>query len=148
MILISHRGNLDGPTPKEENRIEYIENALDEGHQVEVDVWWWDGFYLGHDEPEYPIDLQWLSDPRLWIHCKNLPAVKELQLTRLNYFWHDKDDYTLTSHGWIWAYPGKYMEPNTNSIAVLPEIHNTDTTNFKGICTDYIWDYIVETDFI
>ena len=56
MILISHRGNLDGPTPKEENRIEYIENALGEGYQVEVDVWWWDGFYLGHDEPEYLMD--------------------------------------------------------------------------------------------
>ena len=25
----------------------------------------------------------------------------------LNYFWHQTDDFTLTSHGYIWTYPGK-----------------------------------------
>ena len=54
--------------------------------------------------------------------------------------WHDNDDYTLTSMGWVWAYPG--MErPCENSIAVLPEIHNTNTENFWGICSDYIERY-------
>ena len=24
-----------------------------------------------------------------------------------HYFWHQEDDYTITSKGIIWAYPGK-----------------------------------------
>ena len=39
MILISHRGNLTGPNPKKENHPDYILNALREGYEVEIDVW-------------------------------------------------------------------------------------------------------------
>ena len=46
MILISHRGNIDGPNPKLENSPEYIQLAMEKGFDVEVDVWykddnWW-----------------------------------------------------------------------------------------------------------
>jgi hypothetical protein len=52
MILISHRGNLNGPNPERENHPDYIWEALRAGFEVEIDVWWVEGkFKLGHDEP-------------------------------------------------------------------------------------------------
>ena len=117
-------------------------------YDVEVDLWIDnDGFYLGHDEPTYPIDLKWLTDRylSLWIHCKNLRTVEGLRdlqnnmLTDLNYFFHNTDDCTITSRGYIWVYPGK--QPVTNSIAVLPEWHDDDISKAYGICSDYIKKY-------
>ena len=96
--LISHRGNVDGKYPQYENLPEYVDKALNLGYDVEVDLWIDnDGFYLGHDEPTYPIDLKWLTDRylSLWIHCKNLRTVEGLRdlqnnmLTDLNYFFHN-----------------------------------------------------------
>ena len=39
MILISHRGNLDGKREEFENHPDYIEDAKKRGFDVEVDVW-------------------------------------------------------------------------------------------------------------
>ena len=75
MILISHRGNLLGPVPEEENTPNYIDKAISEGFDVEIDVWFKDKtWYLGHDYPTYKIEINWLleREPKLWIHCKNL----------------------------------------------------------------------------
>ena len=58
-----------------------------------------------------------------------------------NYFWHQEDDFTLTSKQFIWSYPGK---PYTSrSIIVMPEQSNLSweslkVTNCHGICSDYI----------
>ena len=54
----------------------------------------------------------------------------------IHYFWHQKDDITLTSKGYICAYPGK--QPIKNSIAVLPELYNDDLGVCKGVCSDNI----------
>ena len=63
MRLISHRGNVDGKYPQYENEPEYVDKHFKEGYDVEIDLWIDnDGFYLGHDEPTYPIDLKWLTD--------------------------------------------------------------------------------------
>lgn len=148
MRLISHRGNINGKNELLENNPSYIDIAIKEGYDVEIDLWIDnDGFYLGHDEPTYPIDLKWLTDRylSLWIHCKNLRTVEGLRdlqnnmLTDLNYFFHNTDDCTITSRGHIWVYPGK--QPVTNSIAVLPEWHDDDISKAYGICSDYIKKY-------
>ena len=48
MILISHRGNLFGKKTKQENHPEYILDALSNGYNVEIDVWFKNKkFYLG-----------------------------------------------------------------------------------------------------
>jgi hypothetical protein len=76
MILISHRGNIDGKKPHFENSPSYIDEAIELGYDVEVDLWLVnDKFYLGHDEPQYEIDFKWIEDrdDRLWVHCKNIP---------------------------------------------------------------------------
>lgn len=39
-MFISHRGNLNGPSPDFENRPEYIIETLHRGYDVETDVWY------------------------------------------------------------------------------------------------------------
>ena len=140
MILISHRGNINGRIEEAANRPDYIENTLRLGYDVEVDVWFLNGkFYLGHDEALYATNKLFLSNPRLWVHCKNVEAILELKHSKVHYFWHENDTITLTSQEFIWAYPGK--QPIKNSIAVLPELNNDNIDNCIGICSDYIENY-------
>ena len=140
MFLISHRGNINGADKTKENSINYILKAIDLGYNVEVDVWFIDNFfYLGHDKPQYKINYNFLTNKKLWCHAKNLNALIEMSNYSIHYFWHDKDDFTLTSKNYIWAYPSKNV--NKNTIAVLPEIYNTDVSECKGVCSDYIIKY-------
>jgi hypothetical protein len=143
MILISHRGNLSGPQPKQENSIDYIDKALSLGFNVEIDFWVDNkNFFLGHDFPEHKIKLSFLEQwhKKLWVHCKNLEALSFLNGNKLiNYFWHEKDAATLTSHNYIWAYPG--CQPIKKSIAVMPELHNENTSQCLGLCSDYIQNF-------
>jgi hypothetical protein len=146
MILISHRGNIDGKCDFE-NQPERIDYVLSLKLDVEIDLWVKNNeIFLGHDNPEFKIDINWLNQraEKLWIHCKNLMAIELLNsldhIYKLNYFFHDLDFCTLTSMGYIWVYPGK--QPVKNSIAVMPEINNEDITLCKGICSDYILNYV------
>ena len=147
MILISHRGNVDRIIPERENDPKYIIEAISKGFNVEIDVWFVNNkFKLGHDKPQYdfPHELLEHQASKLWLHCKNLEAVSQFNIldstgTYLNYFWHQKDDVTLTSKGWIWAYPGK--QPIKGSIAVMPELNNDDLTQCTGICSNNIIKY-------
>jgi hypothetical protein len=142
MKLIAHRGLLNGPDETIENHPEQIRTVCDLGIDCEVDLWVNDShLYLGHDFPQYKISHDFLSNTNLWIHAKNLSALYYLTNTNFNYFWHQTDDFTLTSKGFIWTYPGQDLR--TTSIMVLPE--NIDPTlaivkNAKcyGVCTDYI----------
>lgn len=144
MIIIAHRGLLEGPNKELENSPAQIEKAIDENFNVEVDVRYIDReYYLGHDGPEYPVDIEWLASiiPFAWFHCKNVEALLQLKKSRhpFHYFWHEEDTLTLTNKQFIWVYPGK--QPIRNSIAVMPEIHNDDVSECFGICTDYSYDY-------
>lgn len=142
MILISHRGNINGKNVEMENHPSYIDEAIRLGFDVEVDMWWVDGrTYLGHDEPQYEVDDIWLTEriDKLWIHCKNVELLYWIRTTILHYFWHEEDTLTLTSKGYMWVYPGK--QPIVGSIAVMPEIHNDDVSKCLGICSDVIERY-------
>ena len=142
MILISHRGNLNGKIVERENSPDYIDEAINLGYDVEVDIWVVDGYiFLGHDRPDYKIDTGWLTDrsDKLWIHFKNTNALEYFYGTQFNYFWHDTDVVTLTSHNYIWTHPGN--QPIKNSIAVLPEIYDDDVSKCLGICSDQIQSY-------
>jgi len=141
MILISHRGNIDGIS-QSENRPTYIDNAIQLGYDVEVDIWYNNKkIYLGHDFGQYQIDISWLENrkSKLWIHCKNHQALELMCETDLHYFWHDEDDVTITSKGIIWAHPK--IKPLEKSIAVLPEIESWDVDTCLGVCSDYIKQY-------
>ena len=143
MILISHRGNLNGKIPQNENHPDYIDEAINAGYDVEIDVWMVEGvLLLGHDGPQYGVTQDWLNQryERLWIHCKNIEAMEWFNsIGTFNYFWHQTDTVALTSMNIIWAYPGK--QPIVGSIAVMPEIYNDDLDACVGVCSDYINDY-------
>ena len=143
MVLISHRGNIDGKIIERENHPDYIDEAIALGYDVEIDLWFIDGrVYLGHDEPQYEVDDVWLKErkTKLWVHCKNIEALEMLdEKLEIHYFWHQEDVATLTSQGTIWAYPGK--QPIKNSIAVMPEIYGDNIIQCLGICSDYIERY-------
>jgi len=146
MILISHRGNINGKDEAKENKPSYIVDAIRKGYNVEVDFWYDNGkFVLGHDEPQYSIPLDFIENyyRYLWIHCKNHDALSKLvEIDRggvyFNYFWHDTDDVIITSKGYMWANPGIYIE---GSIAVMPEYKKDKIEGRLGVCSDYIINY-------
>lgn len=146
MHFIAHRGNTHGPNKERENTPKYIDQALSQGFQVEVDIWMQDGqLYLGHDAPETPIAPHFLfmRNVSLWCHAKNLAAFEFLLVNGLHCFYHDKDAYTLTSRAVIWAYPGQ--ECGSSAVCVMPErcdqTHAQDLWGCAGICSDYIAKY-------
>lgn len=154
MKLIAHRGNINGPNKDMENNPKYILNTLSLGYECEIDVRFIDGnLYLGHDLPQYLIDMDFLLNnrDRLWIHCKNMEALDFLhEYKELNLFWHESDQYTLTSKGYIWSYIG--VKTTKNVICVMPELidnnyENSVLTKFKnkdifGVCSDYCIKYL------
>jgi len=142
MLVISHRGNLSGPNEDAENQSFYIKRALEKCDFVEVDIWIKNGIIkLGHDKPQHAFDLDLLNNLKIIWHAKTLEALKYLKSNKLHYFFHDKDEYTITSHGFIWAHPtARNFE---GCICVMPEqaygkdFINKDYNGFLGICTDY-----------
>jgi hypothetical protein len=147
MKLIAHRGNINGPVVEKENNPDYILDAIKIGYDVEIDVWFLNNrWYLGHDKPDYEIKKDFFLENKdyLWCHAKNIDGLYNMTTMNLNYFWHQNDDYTVTSRKNIWVYPGKQLI--NNSICVMPENNNLNLeyiTNKKcaGICSDFISNY-------
>lgn len=143
MKIISHRGNLNGPNPSTENSIPAINIALEYGFDVEVDVWFKNHkWYLGHDRPIYQVEESFLQNKKLWCHAKNLDALNLMvKNKKIHCFWHQNDDFTLTSKNYIWTYPNKYT--TDNSIIVLIKKQKIPKKTF-GICTDFPVSFINE----
>ena len=141
MLLISHRGNTSVANPSKENHPDYIMETLNKEYMVEVDVWFIENkLYLGHDEPLYDLNSKILDNKNILFHAKNYDALNELKNLNLHYFWHQNDDYTITSKGLIWVYPGKKY--SQDSIVVLPELFTKDLKlNCFGVCSDFIENY-------
>jgi len=146
LILISHRGNISGPLAAFENSPQYVLKAIDLGYDVEIDVWnLGDKWYLGHDSPQYLVDLEFLENPKLWCHAKNIDALSRMISNKnIRCFWHQEDDVTLTSDNYLWTYPGKIQ--GTKSICVMPEKFNIKIgdkiiSKCAGICSDFIEEF-------
>ena len=141
MKYISHRGNIDGVYPDFENNPIYINKALKNGFDVEIDVWCLDNrWYLGHDSAQHEITVSYLKDKRFWCHAKNIDALHGmLKEGDIHCFWRQDDDVTLTSKGYMWTYPGKPL--TNNSICVLPEKNKEIPKKVFGICSDFIINY-------
>jgi glycerophosphoryl diester phosphodiesterase len=140
MKLIAHRGNVSGKQPDKENSPSYIQEAIKLGYDVEVDVSYSDGhFWLGHDEPQYETNIDFLKNQSLWCHAKDLEALKIMLEQGIHCFWHQDDDYTLTSKGFIWTYPNKPV--CSKSVIVLIDKQDKLPKNCYGICSDYLIDW-------
>ena len=145
MLLIAHRGNIFGPNPEMENTPEYIEKAISKGFDVEIDVRYWDDkILLGHDNGEIEIPAKWIEGyaDKLWIHCKNLQALRYFNDTEFNYFWHQEDDFTLTSQNIIWTYPRQNVTDKSVIVCqTLQECEDYANSSAFGVCSDYVGQY-------
>jgi hypothetical protein len=141
MKYIAHRGNINGPDLGRENWPQYIYDALNLGYDVEIDVWWENKFFLGHDLPQHEVAEDFLLQDNLWIHAKNIAALWKLK-DKTNCFFHNTDNAVLTSKNYIWTYPGK--ELTENCISVMPEkadYTDRELSKCYGICSDYVKNY-------
>lgn len=157
LVVIAHRANIEGADPKMENTPGAIDYAISRGLQVEVDIryidkkWW-----LGHDGADYKVSFDWMMERNhyIWWHVKNLDGLIEFNsldqtlskirdgypCPKLFYFWHQNDDYMLTSGGHIWTFPNKPIK-GKNSILCLNKKGAEVPKGIYGICTDYPLDY-------
>ena len=139
MIFISHRGNINGNNFLENNP-DYISETIGKGFDVEIDVWVKNGqLYLGHDYTQYPIHINFLKNDKLWCHAKSLQALEVMIEEGVHCFWHQEDDFTLTSRQFIWTYPNKLV--GKKSIIVCKDLEETihySNLNIAGICSDFI----------
>lgn len=150
MIIISHRGNTNGPNHCSENDPSNVIRLLYAGFDVEIDVWFVNNkWYLGHDKPNFNVNVDFITQQGLWLHAKNIDAMCALKLYDVNYFYHNNDDCVLTSNNYIWTHnkvdisciSDCYLN---NIILVLPEIVRIDKSVLKkchAICTDYVDEY-------
>lgn len=139
-LLISHRGNTTGPQ-EDENCPSLIKDVLQKGFHVETDLWYiYNNFWLGHDEPKYKINIDFFTLKNVIYHAKNLNALEFCLQNSIHTFWHQEDEYTLTSYGYIWVYPGKEVTNNYKSIIVD---NNSEVSKYDchGICSDYVQLY-------
>lgn len=143
MLKISHRGNLSGRDLQWENSPAYLMHAIASGFDVEVDVWVVNGtISFGHDAPTWKDiseDFLLSIGSKAWFHCKNLEALHffNKNFPQLAYFWHQTDDYTLTSNGFIWTYPGKQTTDRSILVSLGKDFPKG---NFYAICSDYVVD--------
>lgn len=144
MKIISHRGNIQHPKPSLENNPDYILEAINQGYDVEIDVRIKNNeLFLGHDTPDYKIDISWLYKyyDNIWIHAKTFEVLELLiDKKNLKVFYHEKEDHTIINNcNLIWSHNIKVA---TNK-SIIPLLDIKDIKNYEykpvyGICTDYI----------
>tara|TARA_B100001964_G_scaffold222877_1_gene268237 strand:+ start:2117 stop:2545 length:429 start_codon:yes stop_codon:yes gene_type:complete len=137
MKIISHRGNIRGSIPDKENRPSYIDCAIGNGYDVEIDVRLIEGqLWLGHDGPQYKVEHCWLQSRKeyLWIHCKDLAAAKECW--EYQSFCHTSDPYTYTTAGKVWLHDLS-MNINDTIIPLIDDPIIYLAQKPYAICTDY-----------
>lgn len=120
MKIISHRGNIRGSILEKENSPSYIDCAIGNGFDVEVDIRYINGeYWLGHDKPQYKVDEVWLEKRKkyLWIHCKDLETA--VKCKEFKSFCHFNDPYVYTTTGKIWLHD---LSLNITSDVIIPLI--------------------------
>lgn len=137
-LIISHRGNVNGPDPEIENNPDWIFRLTCLGINVEVDVWHGGNgdFYLGHDEPVYRVQDDFLMNPLLWCHAKNVEALLRMRsMGVLSFFWHENDEAALVSNGYIWTCDKSLADRTEVVIVDKNRDHHIEKA---GVCSDYI----------
>lgn len=138
--FIAHRGNIDGANLAYENDDAYLKHAYSIGYDVECDLIAHKGIlYYGHEEPQQPADVSFLQQQGVWTHAKNLEALSILLRMNTNTFWHQTDDVTLTSKGYLWCYPGTFINNKTAIwLDLLDKPLPDKIGNIYGICGDTV----------
>ena len=145
MKLISYRGNIDGVNPELENTISQIENAINNGFDVMIDIFLKDKkLHLGSVENSTQLEIDWLEKyhTKLWLNCKDPELLsKFLDLDaigkHLHYFWFD-DKPTLTSRNYVIS----TREHIASRFVIMHPEDGDDITNVYGICSSNPKKYI------
>lgn len=142
--LYSHRGNLSGPNPERENKLDYIDEAINAGFNVEIDIWLTDdnNTFLGHDNPETLVTFEYLMlrHDSLLLHAKNIAALLYFcSRTRFNVFYHTDEDAVMSSNGNVIIDPRSYslITPSKDVIYSMPELSKIKLPPRKSVITDY-----------
>lgn len=144
MLIISHRGNINGIVSEKENRPSYIDTAIGLGYDVEVDIRYiGNTFWLGHDEPQYKVEESWMQQrkSKVWYHCKDLESAKHMiKLKVFNFFCHTQDSFVLTSMGHMWVHD---LTQTIDELCIIPLLSVSSINNYSNtlpfaVCTDYV----------
>jgi hypothetical protein len=142
MIKIAHKGNYAGQNVDRENTVEYIEEAIAAGYNVKVDAWLMeDKWMLGQHWPATEVPRSFFERPEIWTHAKNLVGYVSLYNNpKVHVFWHNKDDFAITSKGIKWA--RNYIETSDGIMSIAEDNQtmkgriNGKLTQPLGICCD------------
>jgi len=149
MLFISHRGNLNGPLPERENSPDYIDEAIAAGFHVEIDVHVVNKeIFLGHKDLTYKVSQEWLEkrSDKLLLHLKNIEAVSLFSRTYCgwHYFCNEKDEFSLTSRGYILYWSHNVKKDIVNKYCLLPFIEKETLWKYShlissagGVISDY-----------
>lgn len=152
MLLISHRGNINGTDSDNENTISYLKTALRNNFLVETDIIYYkQKYYFGHcrDSIKEEICLDFLNEnlDKMLLHCKDIESLNFIKsFNKFNYFFHERESYALTSFKWLISHSSNYEEKLDikDTIIMLPEkfgLSKIALNNCSGICSDIISFY-------
>lgn len=142
MIRIANRGNYNGINSQRENTVSYIEEAIAAGYDVKVDAWLIDTtWHLGSDFPKEIVDLSFFERPCVWTHAMNLIGYVSLYNNpKAHTFWHNKDEFAITSKGIKWA---RTHILTYDGVLALPEYNDYHTNLLRmeqidplGVCSN------------
>lgn len=144
--IYAHRGNTLA-NPNVENNPKGVLDTL-ATFSVELDVWWQDDhIFLGHDNPEYKVDVAFLRNRNVICHAKTMPTLTYLnQLGEINVFFQEKDDICLTSQGFevVQSTVSPVVTPHPNIVFVDLDGSLVDKVRlgFFGVITDVPEKYL------
>lgn len=101
MILISMRGNISGVEERTQNKPYQVNEVLKTGMHCWVDVWWKDDiFYLGTDEPTYPVKQSFISMYSVWANAMDFVTLLKLTECKSphNFFYRGEPILSNTGH--------------------------------------------------
>ena len=95
---------------------------------------------LGHDQPQYDIDYEFLRQDGIWCHAKNMTSFYNMSKDKdIHCFSHDQDEVALTTKGYFWSVWGNQL--TKKSICVMPPQNEELPSYIAGVCSDYVEDY-------
>ena len=144
MFFISHRGNLSGIEKETENLPIRVLEAIKQGYMVMVNVWAIgnDNFALGELRPQYPVELDFLSQKTIICQAMTVQTMVVLMTKEIHCFYRDCcNKVALTNGGLLWS--DHNSELTVKSIYYMPEwnMRNPeDSCMLKcfGICSNNI----------
>lgn len=147
-IIISHLGNTDGRQPEHENKLAYVQKALQAGWHVCVDVVFHCGtFLLPYNGGFSPVSGALLAKQRVWSRAHDPITLDALCNINAHVFLNTESGLALTSAQFLWTlYPHALTDRGIACIRDDDDLDQIDawlrTAEPAGLCTDFPRRYI------